>query len=94
MTVPVLAGLLFTDEVLDDLAQRVAVRLGTQDQRPEPFVGIQAAADFLGVPVARLHKLNSQRRSAKHPIPLHKHGQRCFYRLSELAAWREQAGQP
>jgi excisionase family DNA binding protein len=91
LAVSVLAGLLITDEVLDVLAERVAARLGTQDQQPQ-WLTTQQAADYLAVPVSRVYRAVSMRRSAKRPIPVHKDGQHSFFVASELDAWRAAGG--
>lgn len=84
-----------TDDFLDRVAERVVRLLGVERQQqhqPERWLTTQEAADYLGVPISRVYRANSQRRSAKRPIPVHHDGQRAFYKASELDDWRRQGG--
>ena len=60
LTVRVLAAVLFTDEVLDELAERVAARLATQDQQDD-WLTVTEAAARLHVPVSRIYRRVIQR---------------------------------
>lgn len=91
--VPVLAGLLFTDEVLGALADRVAARLADHQAQPQPrWLTTQEAADYLAVPVSRLYRAVSMRESAARPIPVHKDGAHSFFLTTELDEWRRAGG--
>jgi excisionase family DNA binding protein len=93
LAVPVLAAVLFTDDVLDALAERVAGRLAArQPQAQARWLTTQQAADYLAVPVSRVYRAVSMRASAKRPIPAHKDGARTFFLSTELDAWRRAGG--
>lgn len=56
------------------------------DRQTEPYVGTQAAADFLDKPRSWLFN-NAERLG----VPRYRIGNQWRFRLSELAAWMEKA---
>ncbi len=81
------------DEALDSLAERLAPRLARRlESVPHPsdeWLTAKAAAQHLGISVTALHKLTSAR-----IIPFEQDGPgcRCWFKRSELDAWRERGG--
>jgi len=75
-------------ELVEVVAQRtaeiVAERLG---QQPEPWIGVDQAAEHLACPKSRIYALVSAGR-----IPHEKDGSRLLFRRSDLDAWLEQGG--
>jgi hypothetical protein len=62
------------DELLDELAARVAERF--EARTPSPWMDRKAAASYLGLPVSRLEKDRA--------IPCHRDGRRVLYHRGEL----------
>jgi excisionase family DNA binding protein len=74
------------DQALDELAQRLASRLGA----PAPvdaLLSVGEAADYLRCPKSRLYSLVSAKR-----IPFVKDGSRTLFRRSALDCWLEAGG--
>jgi excisionase family DNA binding protein len=75
-------------ELIEALAQRTAEivteRLG---QQPEPWIGVDQAAEHLACPKSRIYALVSARR-----IPHEKDGSRLLFRRSDLDEWLQQGG--
>lgn len=71
---------------LDALAERVAARLA-EPAAPEPWIGVDAAAEHLACPKSRIYALASAG-----GIPHEKDGSRLLFRASELDRWLAQGG--
>ena len=78
------------DELLDDLAQRVAAALARQlrsepDKKEDEWLDSQGAAEYLG-----LHPDTVRRVAAERAIPAEQDGPRCklFFRRTALDEWR------
>lgn len=75
------------DALAEKVASRLASRLGAQGQPAEGWMDTREAVTYLGLPSAHaLHKLTSERRI---PFSQEKPGARCYFRRSDLDAWRE-----
>jgi len=75
-------------ELVDAVAERVADLLA--DRRvpePEPWIGVEQAAEHLACPRSRIYALASAGR-----IPHRKDGSRLLFQRSELDDWLEQGG--
>lgn len=80
----------FPDELLDELAEKVATILAAECEHEReaasPWLyGAQAAADYLGCPLDRVKRL-----TAAGVIPHRKQDGRCFYKRDELADWLDE----
>ena len=77
-----------TDELLEQVAQRVAAILGVTaaPASPEPWLTVEQAATHLGISKSQLYSLCSTRQTSK--IPFTKDGSRTFFKASALDAWR------
>jgi excisionase family DNA binding protein len=76
------------DALIDALAERVADLLADREPGgPEPWIGVEDAAEHLACGKSRLYALVSARR-----IPHEKDGSRLLFRRSELDRWLEQGG--
>jgi excisionase family DNA binding protein len=76
------------NEVIETVAERVATRLGEHlGPEPEPWVGVERAADHLACPKSRIYDLVSARR-----IPHQRDGSRLLFRRSDLDAWVTRGG--
>jgi excisionase family DNA binding protein len=72
----------FGDELLDELADRVAARLAEQvEQRPEPWLTVDQAAEYLACPVSRIYDLK-----ARGEVEFGKDGSRLLFRREWLDA--------
>jgi excisionase family DNA binding protein len=78
------------DEILDDLAQRVAAALARQlcsepETKQDEWLDSQGAAEYLG-----LHPDTIRRLAAERAIPAEQDGPRCklFFRRAALDEWR------
>lgn len=88
-------------DALDLLAELIAEKLAAraaapapdaQSGGPEPWIGVDEAAEHLGCKPQRIYDLvNDPRRGngAEHPIPFRREGRRLLFRRSELDAWLE-----
>jgi excisionase family DNA binding protein len=77
------------DELLDVLAERVAAKLASEAQAPEPdgFLDVAGAAEFLACPKSRIYALVSAGR-----LPHHKDGSRLLFDRGELRAYVHTGG--
>ena len=82
------------DELLDDLAQRVAAALARQlcnepDTKEDEWLDSQGAAQYLG-----LHPDTVRRLAAERAIPAEQDGPRCklFFHRAALDEWRRTGG--
>jgi excisionase family DNA binding protein len=71
------------DDTLDQLAEAVAARLGNG---PEPWVGVDRAAEHLSCKAQRIYDL-----VYRGAIPHRKDGSRLLFRLSDLDMWLDGA---
>lgn len=71
-------------EALEQVARRAAELVAARDPGPEPWVGVNEAAEHLGCKRQRVYDLVSQGR-----IPHRKEGGRLVFKRSELDAWLE-----
>jgi Helix-turn-helix domain len=78
-------SLLIPPELVDVLADRVAVRLSAG--RVEPWVGVGDVARHLGCRPQRIYDLVSRRSASG--IPHRKEGGRLLFRLSQIDQWIE-----
>jgi excisionase family DNA binding protein len=69
------------DDALDRIAEALAARLGNGNG-PEPWVGVDRAAEHLSCKRQRIYDLVS-----RGEIPHRKDGSRLLFRLSDLDAW-------
>jgi excisionase family DNA binding protein len=91
---PSARGVSVLDELLDDLARRVARAVAAQfaaaggSSAPE-WLDSRAAAEYLGV-----HRDTVRKLAAERAIQAHQDGPGCklFFRRSELDEWRQQGG--
>lgn len=83
----------FVEAVADRAADLLARRL---DSRPEPWIGVDDAAEHLACPVSRIYRLVSLAKGGRqaNAIPYCKDGQRLLFRRSELDAWTGRGGGP
>jgi Helix-turn-helix domain len=72
--------------LVDELAQLVAERIGTQGG-PERWVGVAKAADHLDCKPQRIYDLVHRQDETR--IPHRKEGGRLLFKLSELDRWVE-----
>ena len=76
------------DELLDQLAERVAALLAEKHARDvSGFVDVDGAAAFLACPKSRIYALVSARR-----IPHHRDGSRLLFDRAELHAYVRNGG--
>ena len=76
------------DRLADELAERTAVRLANRLPHAEAdrWMKTREAAEYLGLTVSGLHKLTAARAV---PFAQEGPGCRCWFRKSELDAWRQ-----
>lgn len=75
------------DALADAVAERILDRL-PQEPTEDGWLDTAAAASYLGITTTALHKLTSARQLAfSQAAP----GGRCFFRRSDLDAFREQS---
>lgn len=75
------------DEIVDELAGRIAAKLaspGSSNERAG-WIGTKDAAAYLGMSATALHKLTSSRGV---PFVQDVDGGKCWFRRSDLDAWR------
>ena len=75
------------DDLVEALAVRVAELLAARDHAPEPWIGVEQAAEHLACPRSRIYALASAGR-----IPHRKDSARLLFRRAELDDWLEQGG--
>jgi len=76
------------EALVEAVAQRVADLLAERSApEPEPWIGVEQAAEHLACPRSRVYALSSAGR-----IPHRKDGSRLLFRRSELDDWLEQGG--
>jgi excisionase family DNA binding protein len=74
-------------EELAELAERLRPYLPAQDGAAEDgWLDTKAAAAYLGISTHALHRLTAERRV---PFAQDRPGARCYFRPSDLDAWRE-----
>jgi len=74
---------------LDYIAERVAALVSLKRERgehPDRWLTSREAADHLGISLDALYKLTGSRSV---PFVQHTPGGNCFFKRSELDAWRE-----
>ena len=76
-----------SDELLDEIARRAAALVARADAQTEPWLNHQQAAAHLAVSASQLYTLVSQRHANE--LPVHKEGNRSYFRASELDTWRQ-----
>lgn len=75
-------------EVIESIAKLAAEIVAERlDLEPEPWIGVEEAADHLDCPRSRIYALVSKR-----AIPFHKDGSRLLFRCSELDRFIEDGG--
>lgn len=82
-------------EVLEAVAERAAVLVAQGvGAAPEPWIGVDEAADYLCCPKSRVYRLVSRSKGHResNPIPFAKDGSRVLFRRSELDRWIERGG--
>lgn len=75
------------EELVDELASRVAEKLGTPASA-EPWVGVPHAAAHLNCKPQRIYDLVHRQDETR--IPHRKEGSRLLFKLSQLDRWVEQ----
>lgn len=80
-----LARVLLEELAGDPAAVERLRELVTTDQGPEPWVGVQQAAEHLNCKPQRIYDLVHQQ-----TIPHHRDGARLLFKLTELDQWLEQ----
>lgn len=92
LTAALLDLLVADDAALDVLADRLAPRLADrlEGRNGDEWLDSARAAAYLGLSRYALHRLTAAR-----ALPFHQDGPgaRCWFRRSELDAWREQGRQ-
>jgi len=82
------ATLELDDDALDAVAERVAEILVEREAgRPEPWVGVEEAAEHLACPPSRVYALTSACR-----IPHERDGSRLLFRRSQLDLFIAEGG--
>jgi excisionase family DNA binding protein len=80
------ARLELDEQTLEELAERVAELLAERRPNgPEPWIGVEEAAEHLACPRSRIYSLVHRRDSTR--IPHRKDGSRLLFKRSELDAW-------
>jgi excisionase family DNA binding protein len=74
------------EQLVEAIAQRAA-QLVQELAQPEPWIGVQEAAEHLSCPRSRIYRAVSAR-----AIPYVKDGSRVLFRRSELDAWVREGG--
>lgn len=74
-------------EFVEAVAVRVAELLAERERAPEPWIGVEAAAEHLACPKSRIYALTSAER-----IPFTRDGSRLLFRRGELDAWLSDGG--
>lgn len=74
-------------ELVEVIARRAAELVAERDAPPEPWVGVDLAAEHLACGKARVYALVSANR-----IPFEKDGSRLLFRRSALDAWLADGG--
>ena len=79
------------EALVDLIVARVTAQVARQvTDQPEPWVGVEEAAQHLACKRQRLYDLVSRRRSTG--IPHRKEGTRLLFKLSQLDRWVESGG--
>lgn len=76
------------EELVEQIARRVAEMLGDRGGRPEPWVGVSDAAAHLSCKPQRIYDLVHRQDETR--VPHRKEGSRLLFKLSELDRWVEQ----
>ncbi|HXW59443.1 MAG TPA: helix-turn-helix domain-containing protein [Solirubrobacteraceae bacterium] len=92
MSEPAALRILLDDETVERLAAGIAQRLGLPASSisitdSDRWLSSREAAGHLGITLAALHRLTAARRV---PFAQDAPGCRCWFRRSELDAWRRQ----
>lgn len=74
-----------SEELMDAIAQRTAELMAST--QPEPWIGVEQAAEYLSCPKSRVYRLVSRR-----AIPFEKDGARVLFKRTELDAWVQAGG--
>jgi hypothetical protein len=82
-----------SDDLVDAVAERVADLLA-QGSQPEPWIGLDEAAEHLGCPVSRLYRLRARADGGRerNPLPFERDGARLLFRRSALDLWVQNGG--
>ena len=75
------------DELLDQIAERVAAILAERETTTTGYIDVAAAAEFLACPVSRIYALTSANR-----LPVHRDGSRLVFDREELHAYVNNGG--
>lgn len=78
------------EDLVDELARRVADRIGERSWQPEPWVGVREAAAHLSCKPQRIYDLVHRQDETR--IPHRKEGGRLLFKLSQLDRWVEHGG--
>jgi len=71
--------------LIEHLADLVAARVADAiPDRPEPYLDVDAAAEYLAAPRSRIYDLVE-----RGAVPVHRDGRRLLFRASELDAYLE-----
>jgi excisionase family DNA binding protein len=74
-------------ELVEAIADEVAMLLASRLEEPDKWLSATEAAEYLRCGVSRVYALSSARR-----IPLHRDGSRLLFRRSELDIWVKAGG--
>lgn len=80
-------GLTLPPDVIEAIARRAADLVEQRDARPEGFLDVAGAAEFLACPASRVYALTSAGR-----LPVHRDGTRLLFRAAELDEWVRAGG--
>jgi excisionase family DNA binding protein len=73
------------DRLADMVAERVAARLASSTAGDDRWMSTAEAAEYLGMSTNALHRLTSER---KVPFSQDRPGGKCWFKRSDLDAWR------
>jgi excisionase family DNA binding protein len=77
------------DELVEAITRRVLERVGSgPPAQPEPWIGVDQAAEHLACPRSRIYSLVHRKDSTR--IPHRKEGSRLLFRRSALDCWLEE----
>lgn len=75
------------DELVDEIVRRVRDSLIAEADAPEPWIGVEQAAEHLSCRRQRIYDLVGQR--AANGFPVRKDGSRLLFKRSQLDRWVE-----
>ena len=79
-------ALIASPDFVKAIAEEVVELLAEQlPDRPEPYLNVEQAAEYIAAPVSRLYDLTRSGRT--YPLPVYRDGKRLLFKASEIDSW-------